>query len=153
MIFIYGVPGSGKTYYSKQLSKKLNVPHVEADKWVKKKYGTCQAFKLFGPLNETNAIKGLLAVRGETRENVRKLLAKNESIFEGAFLDPNDLTLLGKVILLVVPDEKQHRKQFYAHREKLLDFSGGEFRAARMIQDYLITEAKKLGIEILEKVK
>lgn len=152
-IFIYGVPGSGKTYYSKQLSKKLNIPIIEADKKIKKKYGTCQAFKKFGPLNITNAIKGLLAVRDETREWVRKLITESDFILEGAFLDPNDLNNFDKLILLVTTDEKQHKKQFLTHREKLLDFSGEEFKSARIIQDYLITEAKKLGVEIVVNIR
>ena len=35
-IFIYGVPGVGKTYFSKSLGRELNLSVVEADK-IKKK--------------------------------------------------------------------------------------------------------------------
>lgn len=126
------------------------MPVVEADRKIKKKYGTCQAFKLFGEFNEANAIKGLLSVRDETMERVRELIAKNDFILEGAFLDPKDLKNYGRVILLVTKNENQHHKQFCTHREKLLDFSGNEFKSARIIQDYLIKEAKKLGVEIIE---
>ena len=161
-VFIYGVPGTGKTYLSKLLGKKLNLPVVEGDKIksklkqiVSKKQspflylGTCQAYKEFGELNRENTIKGMLAVRSALSDAVAdEIKDRDNFILEGAFLDPNLLIKTGKVILLVVLDEARHKKQFLNHREKLLDFTGNEFKAARIIQDYFIDEAKKLGVEI-----
>lgn len=155
-IFIYGVPGAGKTYYSKVLGNKLNLPVFEADK-IKKSFSkfetlkTCLAYKKFGALTLENVIKGLLLVRDTYRTVVEKEILKgSDFIMEGAFLDPNFLIEFGKPILLVTSDENKHLSQFLKHREKLLDFHKNEFRAARMIQNYLISEAEKLGIEIIE---
>lgn len=165
-LFIYGVPGSGKTHYSKVLGKKLNLPVIEADK-IKKKarkdksrkeypflyLGTCLAYKQFGDLNKENAIKGLKAVRHALNEAITgEINENNNSIIEGAFLDPNSLTKFGRVILLITVDEQQHRKQFLKHREKLFDFKGNEFKSARLIQDFLIDEAKELNIEIIKNI-
>ena len=163
-IFIYGVPGVGKTHFSRILEKELNFPVIEADK-IKKKarknkskreypflyLGTSQAYKQFGELNKTNAIKGLMAVRHALMENVGAEIRDSKStIIEGAFLDPNLLKKYGRVILLTTVDEQQHKKQFLQHREKLLDFKGEEFQAARLIQEFLIDEAKELDFEIVE---
>src|SRR5437879_822303 len=68
---------------------------------------------------------------------------------EGAFLNPTSLKKLGQVILLTTLDEKLHKKHFLKHREKLLDLRGKEFKAARMNQEFLIEEAKKLKIQII----
>ncbi|RJQ24760.1 hypothetical protein C4577_07045 [Candidatus Parcubacteria bacterium] len=163
-IFIYGVPGSGKTYYSKLLGTKLNLPVIEADR-IKKEHrsgkskklypclylGTCQAYKKFGDLTSDNTIKGLFAVR-KALDNVIKNKIKKQSdlILEGAFLDPKSLKEFGKVMLLVTKDEKLHKKQFLHHREKILDLKGNEFKAARLVQEYLIQEAKEFSIEVVE---
>lgn len=152
--FIYGVPGVGKTYYAKGLSKQLNLIVIEGDR-LKKQVGksgltTCKAFKQFGELNQKNAIKGLLLVRKELASVVEeKIKNQTDYLLEAAFLDPLKISRWGRAILLTVTDEKQHWRQFLHHREKLFDWRKQEFKAARMIQDYLIVEAKKIGIEIV----
>ncbi|OGN09579.1 MAG: hypothetical protein A3J46_02360 [Candidatus Yanofskybacteria bacterium RIFCSPHIGHO2_02_FULL_41_11] len=161
--FIYGVPGSGKTYISQKLSKDLNLPLFEADT-IKDELrqsttkeespflflGTSQAYRHFGELNQENIIKGLQAVRRSLSERVLKeVQSRNKVVMEGAFLDPNLLGDFGKLILVVTSDEKQHQNQFSHHREKT-DESVNEFKAARIIQDFLISEAKDLGVEIKE---
>lgn len=162
-IFIYGVPGVGKTHYSKILGKELGLIVSEADK-VKRKarknkskakhpflyLGTCLAYKQFGDLSEENVIKGLLAVRRALNEAVDEEVKENDNlIMEGAFLDPQSIKIFGRTVLLVIRDEQKHKKQFLHHREKLFDFNGNEFKAGRMIQDYLISEATRLGTEIM----
>lgn len=163
-IFIYGVPGSGKTYLSRQLGNRLNVPVIEGDKLKdkaragKKKQddpflflGTCQAWKQFGVFSKDNVIKGLLAVREALVAVVQDEAAKTGCyILEAGFLDPNVLRSQGRLILFTTQDEKHHRRQFFSHREKLLDISGNEFKAARIIQDYLIEEAERLNVEVLD---
>lgn len=149
-IFIYGVPGAGKTYFSKALGKELNLSIFEGDKLKKGEPGTCQAYKLFGDLNEENVIKGLMFVRNALKETVNNEIEKHESlILEAAFLDPNELKNKGRIILVTNQDEKKHKEYFLKHREKLLDFKGNEFKAARIVQEYLIKEAEKLDIEII----
>ena len=157
-IFIYGVPGAGKTYYSKLLGKKLDLPVFEADKLKKKVFpfqnlSTCLAYKEFGGLTPENAKKGLFLVRDILRDTVEKEILKNSDlIMEGAFLDPNSLIKFGKPILLVTTDKDKHKRQFLKHREKLFDIYENEFKAARMIQEFLIVEATGLGIEIVENL-
>lgn len=164
-VFIYGVPGVGKTYFSKMLGKDLKLPVIEGDrvrnvacKGRSKQqypflyYGTCKAYVEFGTLNETNVMRGLLAVRHALSPYVFDELKKYEVyIIEAAFLDPSALKEYGKVILLTMSDEKKHYKQFLSHREKLLDIYKNEFYAARLVQQYLIEEASRLGIEVIDR--
>ena len=156
-IFIYGAPGVGKTYYSKILSRQTGYSVIAGDRIKKKlgiKIGTCQAFKKFGDLNRGNVIKGLFFVRKTLKSAVLKETTKSDAIIlEGAFLDPQQLLPLGRVILLTTTDENQHKKQFRHHLEYLFDIHGTGFKAARIIQDYLLNEAKKLGVEILDSSK
>lgn len=161
IIFIYGVPGTGKTYYSKLLGKQLGLPVIEGDKIknIARKgrpknqfpflyLGTCQAYQVFGELNQVNAIQGLKEVREALRPFVIEEIKKQNSfILEAAFLDPNELQQFGKVILLTLTDENLHKKRYLSHREKILDFSANEFKTARIIQKFLIEEAEKLGIQ------
>lgn len=73
--FIYGVPGVGKTHYSKQLSQRLQIEVYELDQLRDKAkeehkieekpflyLGTTQAYTKFGELNCETAIQGLLAI-------------------------------------------------------------------------------------------
>ncbi len=75
-IFIYGVPGTGKTTFSRLLQQKLGYPLIEADELrsiAQKDHtqdkqpflylSTTDAYKNFGQMNETNIMKGLQAVR------------------------------------------------------------------------------------------
>ncbi len=162
-IFIYGVPGVGKTHYAKILGKELSLTVREADKVKiiarknkpKKDYpflylGTCLAYRQFGELNKENAIKGLLAVRQALSEAVEAEIKEHDNaIIEGAFLDPRLVTKFGRTILLTAKDEQKHRQQFLHHREKLFDFNSDEFHSARIIQEYLIEEARQLKIEVI----
>src|SRR5689334_21066028 len=97
-IFIYGVPGVGKTYYAKALGKKLHLSVIKVDtlrKSAQKKtskkespflyLGTCFAYQQFGDLNKANAVKGLLAVRHALAEAVETEIKENENVIvEGA---------------------------------------------------------------------
>lgn len=163
-VFIYGVPGTGKTSFSRLLGKRLRIPVVEADT-IKRKIrkskpkdqspflhlGTCKAFTLFGELTEENAIKGMLAVRNAFRDAViKEVKLQGDLILEGAFLDPISLKKFGKVVLLTTIDKDRHRRQFLHHREKLPDITMSEFKAARMVQKHLFKEAQKLGADILD---
>lgn len=163
-IFIYGVPGSGKTTFSLDLKEKMGYTLVEGDTLrvlaqkdkTREEYpfaymGTSGAFRKFGDLTEENVIKGLKAVRNNMVPYIQEEIEKypNTLILECAFLDPEQVMNKGKIILLTKTDEEAHRKQFFAHREE--NEKGLEhFRAARIIQNYLIEEAKKYNVEIVE---
>jgi 2-phosphoglycerate kinase len=163
-VYIYGVPGVGKTYISRLVGKKLGYPVFEADNIKKKarkgksKIGnpflylsTCFAFRHFGKQTNNNVIKGLVGVREAYKGFVaEETKDKNNVVIEGAFLDPASLEKKALKILLVCRNERKHKSQFLKHREKLLDIKGVEFRSARIIQDFLIEESKKLSIKIVE---
>jgi 2-phosphoglycerate kinase len=167
-IFIYGAPGAGKTTLSVELKKKSGFALIEGDRLreavaQKKKtesedpfvyVGTTEAFRKFGALTEENVIKGLKAVRASMAPYVAEEISKygDELIFEAAFLDPNELSNSGRLILVVTSDEEKHRKQYFEHREKN-DKNQETFRAARMVQDYFLEEAKELGIEIVKNAR
>lgn len=163
-IFIYGVPGSGKTTFSLDLKNKTGYPLVEGDglKVFAQKdktkeedpfayMGVSGAFRKFGDLTEENVIKGLKAVRENMVTYIQAEIEKypNELILECAFLDPEQVINKGRVILLTKIDEQEHRKQFFANREEN-EKSLEHFKASRMIQDYLIKEAKNYPVEIVE---
>jgi 2-phosphoglycerate kinase len=153
-IFIYGVPGTGKTKYSKILGRQTGFSIVEADQ-IKKKLGihigTCQAFKQFGDFNRENVIKGLIFVRKALCSTVLKEVTKRDAIIlEGAFLNPQQLLPLGRVLLLTTTDEYEHKKQFRHHLEYLFDIHETTFKAARIIQEYFCDEAKKLRVETID---
>ncbi len=163
-IFIYGVPGSGKTTFSLDLKEKMNYSLVEADtlRVLAQKnttreenpfayMGTSGAFRKFGDLTEENVIKGLKAVRQNMVPYIHEEIEKypNELILECAFLDPEQVMSKGRIILLTKKDEEAHRRQFFAHREEN-EKSLEHFKAARIIQDFLIEEAKKYNVEIVE---
>lgn len=163
-IFIYGVAGSGKTTFSLDLKEKMNFPLVEGDtlrafaqegktrEEAPFAYmGTSGAFRKFGDLTEENVIKGLKAVRENMVPYIQKEIEKypNELIFECAFLDPEQVIGKGKVILLIKQDEESHRKQFFAHREEN-ELGLEHFKASRIIQEFLIEEAKNYPVEVVE---
>ena len=162
--FIYGAAGTGKTTFSLELKKKMNYPLVEGDNLItlaqKEKtreeapfayMGVSGAFRKFGDLTQENVTNGLRAVRKHMDPYIQREVEKypNELIIECAFLDPEPFVGIGRIILLTKRDEEAHRRQFFADREE--NESGLEhFRAARIIQDFLIEEAVRHSFEIIE---
>jgi len=164
--FIYGVPGSGKSYIGKILSDKLGYPYFEVDALKRELQlasikeedpfvflGTCQAYKYFGNRNKENIKKGLTAVRGALLNSINNEIKKHKSlVLEGAFLDPTSLLNEedSRIVLVVVRDEDQHKKQFFSDREENEE-NKDEFLVARIVQDLLLEEASTLkGVIILE---
>jgi 2-phosphoglycerate kinase len=163
-IFIWGVPGSGKTTFSGALQNTLTIPLIEGDylrKAVAQKeksevedpflyVGTTSAWRHFGEMSEENIIKGLNAVRTSMAPYVRAEVQKYSEnlIFEAAFLMPDEYKSFGKLILICTEDEEQHKQQYFEHRE-LSDTNLSEFTAARILQNYFITEARSLGVQII----
>ncbi len=113
--------------------------------------GISGAFRKFGGLTEENVIKGLRAVRENMITYIEEEIKKypHELILECAFLDPEQVINKGRVLLLTKMDEDGHRKQFFTHREEN-EKSLEHFKASRIIQDFLIKEAKNYPIEIIE---
>lgn len=163
-ILIYGVPGSGKTTFSLDLKNKTDYPLVEGDSlrvFAQKDktkeedpfayMGVSGAFRKFGDLTKENVIKGLRAVRENMVPYIEAEIEKypDELILECAFLDPEQVANKGRVILLTKMDEVEHKKQFFAHREEN-EKSLEHFKASRIIQEYLIDEAKNYPVEIVE---
>lgn len=167
-LFIYGAPGVGKTTLSIKLRDNLQYPLVEADylrEVIAQKekteqedpfvyVGTKEAWQKFGDLTKAHVVQGLKAVRKSMAPYVSKEMSKysDSLILEAAFLNPQELKEKGQLILVITTDEKQHRKQYFEHRKKNPD-QIQSFRAARMIQGYLVEEAKKLSVAIVENNK
>jgi 2-phosphoglycerate kinase len=162
-IFVYGVPGAGKTYGSGILKNKLGFSLLEADilraEAQKDKtpdkdpflfVGTCQAYKYFGKINRENCIKGLVAVREAMGPIVEdRMRGSVDLIVDGAFLDPNELKDYGKMILITAVDEEKHRRDYFQNRPHEQD-KIDEFNSARLVQEYLIKEAQDLNIKIID---
>ena len=83
--------------------------------------------------------------KGNINEEIEK---HDQVVMEGAFLDPNLLLEQGKMILVVTTSEEQHRNQFFEHREHN-KMNAEEFKATRIIQDFLISETNNLKVEII----
>ena len=82
---------------------------------------------------------------------IKEKLATHKAnyIAEGAFIDPEFAKSVGKTILITKTDLEQHKKQYFAHRKETSEMIK-YFEVARTLQDFLIEEAKTLGVEILK---
>lgn len=164
-IFVYGVPGSGKTTYSLELKKKIGYDYIEAD-YLREDFaqkdktkeedpfvylGTIEAYREFGELTKENVLSGLKAVRKSMAPYVLQETERHDEnlIMEGAFLDPVELADKGRLMLIVTTDEPRHRTQYFQHRDEN-ESNIEQFKATRIIQDFLIEEAKKYLVEIIE---
>ncbi len=163
-IFIYGVPGSGKTTIGRMLAARLGYRFVEADRVREHAHGssprprqdpflflgTTEAWRPFGKLSHRTAVEGLMAVRDGLAPYVAAEIEHQREPFvlEAAFLRPRDVQRVGPVLLVVTEDEQTHESHFFEHRVR--DQPTLEaFRAARMLQDYLTREAGQAGINLL----
>jgi 2-phosphoglycerate kinase len=163
-IFIYGVPGSGKTTIGRGLAERLGYRFVEADRVRDQArdnprggpsapflvVGTTEAWGMFGDLSPSTAMRGLIAVRDALALAVANEIKQQRAPFvmEAAFLRPRDVRRVGPVLLVITEDEYDHEQHFFEHRLKERS-TVESFRAARMLQDYLIQEAAKASIPIL----
>lgn len=161
-ILLYGVPGSGKTTISGLLAQEHGLRLVSGDYLrdvAKTEHtkdedpfaytGTCQAWAEFGALTPEHATKGLRAVRKSMQPYVVAAITSNpDCIFEVAFLDPHDYLDTAQLYLITTPDEQRHRKQFFQER-MITNDTTSEFTASRLVQDYLISEAKALNVPII----
>ena len=110
--------------------------------------GTTEAYKHFGAPNKENILKGLHAVRKSMSPYINEEISKFEDnlIMESAFLDPEKLRFIGKLVLIITLNENRHSAQYFQHREQN-ENNFEAFRAARIIQDYLIEEAELYDVQ------
>lgn len=164
--FLYGVPGVGKSTIAAQVASNNNLFCIELDdvrpkaqKLVSRdeepfvyEYST-EAWKRFGKLDKITAVEGFLAVRQAFQKYIAEELSQHGDgyIAEAVYVDPNLVTEDKEAVitLLVTRSEELHYSHFFLHR-KHTDEEDSQFRAARLIQEYLIEEAEKLGVKILE---
>jgi 2-phosphoglycerate kinase len=164
--FIYGVPGVGKSTIASQMAGKERLLYIELDnvraraqKIVSRneepfvyEYST-EAWKKFGVLNKDNAVKGFLAVRQAFQKYIAEELNKYSVgyIAEAVYVDPNLVTKdnHAAITLIVAKNEALHYSHFFLHRDHSEE-EDNQFKAARFVQDYLIKEADRLGINLAE---
>lgn len=166
-IFLFGVPGSGKTTVAHELQKILGYENLELDQVRREaQIGkdeqtypflfnfTTSAWQKFGKLSEDSAIKGLLAIREAIQPFVLKEVKRHHRpvIAEAAFLDPSIISQMGQCFLITCPDKSQHYNQFFVHRNQSSE-TDLQFEAAKFIEEYLIQEAKRLDTPILVNSK
>ena len=153
--FIYGVAGAGKSWFSLHLKRDLDLPLLSGD-YIR------SVAQLEANIEDNpelyynhdyvadNPIQDIL--------NIRRLVKPHflheinfyigGIIVEGSCLDPNITRELGKTVLIITEDESQHQKQYFQYRA-FNDKTIAKFKVKRLKQEYLIKEAKKLGIPII----
>lgn len=165
-IFLYGVPGVGKSTLAKQLAQHLGYDYIELDTvrpnaqhLVTQEEApfvyeyTTEAWRHFGELSSKTAVQGFLAVRHALTPFITSELEKHPDNFvaEAVYLDPNAFMPQGASCFLITsPDQNQHFSQFFVRRPRTEDEENNQFKAARWMQDHLISEAKKLGLDIID---
>ena len=110
---------------------------------------TTEAYQAIGKRTKSNVIAGFLNVRKALHPIIARQLKKYRRgfVLEAAFLDPRRFLKIGDVLLLA-PSAKDHRRQFFVHRKKNVFRNKAQLQNARVIQQYLIAEAKQLEIPI-----
>lgn len=162
---LYGVPGVGKSTIASGIAERNNYIYLELDFLRPKaqeivardeepfvyEYST-EAWKKFGELNKNNAVKGFLAVREAFSKYIDSELSFRGAnyVAEAVYIDPSKfLKQDTKVNLVITSNEELHYSHFFLHREHSNE-EDTQFKAARYIQEYLIEEAEKLDIEIID---
>jgi 2-phosphoglycerate kinase len=175
LIIIYGVPGVGKTTVAQELSNKIpNSLYLEGDslksiiqKKVKKLEhpfvftSSTEAWGLLGDRDDENVISGMKKYREELekfmRDEILNFFKENETIvFEGAMISPNfKIDNVNVNHFLITQTEIDiHKKQFMKHRmdRRLIRVNPRikeNFSNSLLIQDYLIKEAKRKKVNIV----
>jgi len=158
-IYIYGVPGTGKSTLAKEVARSIHCRFVELDAVrpiAQAKVNiyqepflyeyTTEAWKKFGPLNYKNVVKGLVGIRQAFKPFIEQELAKYSGnvIAEAVFVEPSE-----SAVLITNSDEELHYNNFFVHRKRNKD-ADLQFQAARLMQDFLIQEAKEKSLTIVE---
>jgi 2-phosphoglycerate kinase len=157
--YIYGVPGTGKSTLAQEAARSADSEFVELDtvRPIAQAKATIQqepflyeytteAWKKFGPLNYENVVRGLIGIRQAFKPFIEQELAKysRNVIAEAVFVDPS-----GSAILITSSDEDLHYNNFFVHRQRNND-ADLQFQAARLMQDFLIQEARERGLMTID---
>jgi 2-phosphoglycerate kinase len=162
-VFLYGVPGAGKTYLGEKLKKRYNFDLVDADTIQERArngkdkqkepflfHDITEAYKEFGDPTKENVIKGLKAVREVMHPYIIGHLQSQtiDMIVEGSFVTPSLCRAYGPLYLVINQNPKIYEMRFFEHREKTPEMLTA-FQNARIMQNYLMEEAYGLSIQII----
>jgi len=162
-LYLYGVPGVGKTHLARRLSAQTDAGLFEADALRDLALsqaagphdpaldrGTTEAYRLYGAPNPENILRGLTDVRAALSPWLVARLRDHPdaAITEAAFLEPASLLAWGQPCLLCCPRLRQHARRFFRHRPWRFS-SLRSFWVARRLQLLLLTEAHRLGIPVV----
>lgn len=162
-LFVYGVPGVGKTHWTRNHTKENDIQLIELDSVRYKAQadytldenpfaylGTTDAYKALGIRNTKNITQGLREVRKTLQPYIIEEILKQKTSYlaESAFIDPLQVNNYGEPILIIKKYRRFHRRQFFQNREKS-KYMRRNFRTARILQKYLIKEASEQDIQII----
>ncbi len=158
-VYIYGVPGTGKSTVAKTVARHLKYRFVELDDIrpiAQSKVNvsqepflyeyTTEAWRRFGSLNYENVVRGLTHIRDAFEPFIWDYLNgyRENAIAEAVFVKPQ-----ASSILIVNTNEDLHYSNFFVHRKHGED-ADLQFKAARLMQDFLILEANEKGISVVQ---
>lgn len=178
VVLISGVPGTGKTTLAAEIATRLGIKTVMCGDWMreiirplisKDQYPSLfvpvyEAWKQFSQEPKDDAvIKGYLSQAEPINSGVRYLLERSEKKGEVAvieylhFMPIPELKSKGVIpMLMVLKDEDIHAERIRA-REQTTHFKESADRLIdnldkyRVMQDWMIDQAKKNGVQIIEE--
>lgn len=176
IILICGMPGTRKSSTAVKLAAMLNfavVVNMDEVRDIMQLYDkrtviqgkSHDRWKLFGPLNDKNFYRGVLAHSRALKKGVMAVIKKNISIgeniiIEGVHLFPSLYKNIGPAkkihILLTAEDVGRHKNllgyKFNRRHNIQKPWSNEKIRHVERIQDILIKDAKKNDVLIIESI-
>ncbi|KKU91769.1 MAG: 2-phosphoglycerate kinase [Candidatus Jorgensenbacteria bacterium GW2011_GWA1_48_11] len=174
VVGLYGINSAGKTAISRLLMKEIPICEIQSTDNLMKLFKSYHkdpkyvglssrtAWKLIGEENETNIIEGFKIYRSIVSSDIDVLINRVPTenftmIFEGIHFSPKNREADKAVkiipILLTLQDKEAHKRRIIEKcngrnelEQRLLD----GMKTARLIQEFLIREAKENGTIVVD---